>query len=225
MQTVVEALKRALSEIGTCQDDLNAKLVGALQKDSPYLWEANFPIAIVHTKDRVKDQKIVSAFERKNLFDDLGVTPTHYDEHTLEYLHDVAAEYLQCAALICMTKSPEYPREFLNKYPKDYWKKFQDIDNVKAIVEQASFGEDVSECTVEFVLRDVMRKRKEVSVLKGVGYVWIAEVSKDVDLTKVFQHYFLDNRAVVAVGDKSFYIGWSEKLKDINMRYFVCPPE
>ena len=39
------------------------------------------------------------------------------------------------------------------------------------------------------------------------------------------KHYFEDSTMVVKNAKKTYYMGWSDPLQDINMRYFVCPPE
>ena len=72
---------------------------------------------------------------------------------------------------------------------------------------------------VEFRLRELIRKRKEVHALKEVGFIWMAITKKDA--SKVFKHYFDENYLVI---DGQYHIGWKDKLKDISMRHFVYPP-
>jgi len=40
----------------------------------------------------------------------------------------------------------------------------------------------------------------------------------------VMTHYFGENVTRVERADRVYHIGWNDTLKDINMRYFVCPP-
>jgi len=218
MKALIEEIQEAL-KVGSVDT-----LAHTLAKNSHYLWERDYPIAVVHTNERIKEEKIVSFFEREKLLDSEGFTPTVYTKEQLDVIAQNAPAYLQCASVMALEKPTPYPQAFKDKFPKDYWKKLQDVEHIKAVIEIASFNDTDSKCSVEFSLREVMRKRKEVNVLKKVGYVWIAAIPKAIMIEQVMAHYFLENSTVVYKEDMAYYIGWNETLKGINMRYFVCPP-
>lgn len=218
MKELIEEIKSALAESHF------ESFEKALENKSRYYWQRDYPIAVVHNRERIESSAIIALLEKEGLLDEEGFTPECYSDKTLALLAKEAPNYIQSATLMALTKATHYPLHFKEKFPKDFWKKLQDFDHIKAVIETAKFTEDATECSVEFSLRDVMRKRKEVNVLKKVGYVWIAAIPKSIMIESVMQHYFLENRAVVTVGEMAYHIGWSETLKGINMRYFVCPP-
>jgi len=216
MKKVIEEIVSGLKEGGF--ERLEERLGGG------YLWERDYPIAVVHTKERIKEKEIVRFFEKEDLLDTKGFTPSEFTKEELESIAKNASAYLQQATMMCLYKPTPFPQVFKSKFPKDFWKKMQDVTHVKSVIEWSRFTDKDTKCSVEFALREVMRKRKEVNVLKQVGYVWIAEVPKDIMIEEVMKHYFLENCVVVSAGDKVYHIGWNETLKGINMRYFVCPP-
>jgi len=191
-----------------------------LSQKSDYLWERNYPIAVLHRKERIKEGAIAALLEEKGILDDTGLLT----QEQLDFVALNSPFYLQQATMVCLKSPTTYPRYFASKFPKDYWKKMQDISAVKSVIEWESFDASADKCSVEFALREVMRKRKEVNVLKKVGYIWIAAVPKGIMIDAVMTHYFGENVTRVERADRVYHIGWNDTLKDINMRYFVCPP-
>jgi hypothetical protein len=99
----------------------------------------------------------------------------------------------------------------------------QNPGNFKSVIELSIYNEDKDICEIELDLRDLMRSSKEVPSLKEIGFVWIAIVPSSMDIKKLFTHYFQQKFEIVANKDHITYIGWSDSLKEVNMRYFVCP--
>ena len=200
----------------------NASLVNALN-DSNLLYKADYPIALINAKERMEKREDTILFENKQLFDEMGLTPTHLSELQFHTIAGIGSKYLQRVSIMCLEKEPEKPLLFQVKRTNDYWKKIQDVSHISAMIETSLFSDDIDVCAVEFTLREIIRKRKEVHALKDVGFVWIAVTSSDV--SEVFKHYFHDNYTFVKIDRQSFHIGWSSTLRAISMRSFVCPPK
>lgn len=224
MQSVVKDLKVVLEGIEGYHDSYLSEITEAL-KDKVYIYQRAYPIALVHHESRVDESRVVGLLQERGLLDSEGFTTTTWSKESLEFLQHSCEEYLQEATMMVLKTPPSYPQRFTGNFPKDRWKKLQDIAQIVSTIEMAAFGEEVDKCGVEFYLREVMRKRKEVRRLKEVGYLYIAQVPKSVrEVEEVFQHYFQDNVIVVEHEYISYFVGWNEKLKDINMRYFLCLP-
>lgn len=179
-------------------------------------WIKNYPLAVIHSIKRAKSEMTTVHF--RELVGKDGITPKSYTDETLMKLSTNTPESFQYADFIAL-KGDDYPQiEFMEKNENDFWKKIQNVDHIESTFDYIEFTSSEDDSVIEFKLREIIRKRKEVHALKEVGFIWMA-VSEN-DASKVFQHYFGENYIHV---DK-FYIGWSEKLKDINMRYFVYPP-
>ena len=219
MKKLIDEIKAGIKEVGF------KNLDEQLGKCGSFIWEMNYPIAVVHSSERIKEKEIVTLFQKQQFLNKEGFTHSSYDKEQLDFLSDNAPQYLQMATMMCLKTQTPYPQPFKSKFPKDYWKKMQETDHVKSVIEMSSFTDKDTKCSVEFSLREVMRKRKEVNVLKKLGYVWIAEIPKTIDIEVVFKHYFLENYSVVYVKEMAYLIGWNETLGGINMRYFVCPPK
>ncbi len=225
MQEVIEDLKEVLGALQGYHDSFRERIISELG-DKKIHYKGAYPIAVVHSKTRIKEPHIVASLASRGLFDGEGLTPSSWSREDLEFLQYNCEAYIQESSIMALACEPSYPRTFTNKYPKDRWKKFQDVEHVIATIEMAAFGEEADKCALEFYLREVMRKRKEVSVLKGVGYLYIAQIPKSVEgASEVFAHYFKEQVAMIEHENVTYFMGWSEKLKDINMRYFVCKPE
>ncbi len=218
MQQVIHEIEEGIKKVGF------KSLCEILSKSPAFIWEEAYPIAVVHSQDRIKEKELVSLLKEHDLLNEEGFTPTSYSQDQLDFFVENAPQYLQTATIMCLKKATPYPQDFNSKFPKDYWKKMQEVEHVKSVVELSSFTDKDTKCSVEFALREVMRKRKEVNVLKKAGYVWIAKIPKDIMIDEVMKHYFLENYTVVYHDSIAYHIGWNETLKGINMRYFVCPP-
>lgn len=188
-------------------------------QNSDIIWKTNYPIAVVHSQAQFKNKDDAEFFEKQHLFDQEGHTPTSYDNETFKLLLANASSSLKNATLLALKEEPTTTIHYLPKRPNDYWKKIQEVEHIHASFDFSIFAQEDDICKVEFELREVIRARKEVHALKEVGFIWMAITDKDV--SKVFEHYFGQNYTLV---DGKYHIGWSETLKEINMRYFVCPP-
>ena len=200
----------------------NASLVNALN-DSNLLYKADYPIALINAKKRMEKSEDTILFENKQLFDEMGLTPTHPSESQFNTIADIGSKYLQRVSIMCLDNEPQTPPLFQVKRQNDYWKKIQEVSHIVSMIETSPWDDDAEVCDVEFSLREIIRKRKEVHALKDVGFVWIALTSSDV--SEVFKHYFHDNYTLVKTEEQTFHIGWSTTLRTISMRSFVCPPQ
>ncbi len=187
---------------------------------SDIMWKTDYPIAVVHSLAKFKNKDDAAFFQGHDLFDEEGHTLTSYDDETFKLLLDNAPSSLKHATLLALKQEPTTTIQYVPKRPTDYWKKIQEVEHIHASFDFSIFDNDEDICKVEFELREVIRSRKEVHALKEIGFIWMAVTKKDV--SKVFKHYFGQNYTRV---NGNYHIGWSETLKDINMRYFVCPPQ
>lgn len=218
MKNFIEGIQSALMHADEAH--FEEELVGK----SEYIWQRNYPIAIVHDKARIKEEEIGAFFEKEALLDAGGLTHSAYTARQLDAIAINAPAYMQRATMMVLSKKSPEPLHFSEKFPKDFWKKLQDTAHIKAVVEIGTFSREDDVCSVEFALREVMRKRKEVNALKKLPFVWIAVLPKAIMIDAVMKHYFLENHTRIEVGEMVYHIGWNETLKGINMRYFVCPP-
>ena len=182
------------------------------------MWKCDYPIAIIHSYDRMKTAS--SQVQFKELIDKDGKTPEQYTDETLLRLYKSTPESLKSVRLLALSHEPEQPVNYRVKRPNDFWKKIQDVEHIRASFDYHSFDVKDDICKVEFELREVIRKQKEVHSFKEIGFIWMAITEQDV--SKVFHHYFQENYILI---DGKYHLGWSETLKAINMRYFVCPPK
>ncbi len=73
-------------------------------------------------------------------------------------------------------------------------------------------------------MRDLMRSSKEIPSLKAIGFVWIVVVPKGYEIDRLLEHYFPEEWMRIEEASHTVYLGWHEKLGEVNMRYFICPP-
>lgn len=194
--------------------------------ESTYGCEKDYPVAIVHEQSRITDPSSLAFFTQNNLIDAKGFTPCSYDDTQTEAIVSNAPSYIQRVNYI-IAQSKAIPKPiFFNKFKHDFWKKIQSVDGLEAVIDVTVLSEETTECEVEASLRAIIRKRKEVHQLKKLTFVWIVETEVQSTATEsVLTHYFQEDYMLVKNAEKTYYIGWSDPLKNINMRYFVCPPE
>jgi len=216
MQTLIETLKKALTQSGT--------LMQNIRSEGAYYFREAYPVAVVHHQKRVKEEEIVSCLQNEGFLDADGYTPNNFDEQMIKTFASCAEAYVKKVSLICCSSKVEEKYTFQEKRPGDYWKKIVDPGNFEAVIEYSQYnnGEDI--CKIEFELRELMRSSKEVPSLKVLPYVWVVKVAKNVAILKLMQHYFGENYELVANGEETMAIGWSQTLQEVNMRYFICPP-
>jgi len=142
------------------------------------------------------------------------------EEYTIAVAKDNSKT--KVANLIVCSHLNEEPQTFRVKREGDFWKKLDARDDYLAVVECATFTNNSTLCEIEKEARDILRSRKEVHSVAGLGFVWVVEAGVDIDT--IFELYFKDNFLTLEQGSKKYYIGWTEKLKDVDMRNFVCPP-
>ena len=118
----------------------------------------------------------------------------------------------------------EMPQTFKVKREQDFWKKLDAREDYIAVVECTTFLEDTNICDIETVARDVMRSRKEVHNVATLGFVWVVSIDSKVNLDTLFQLYFKESYISLEQDESKYYIGWTEKLKELDMRHFICAP-
>lgn len=185
----------------------------------------NYPIKIVHEKTRIQENETLNKLNAINFFDQQGFSAAQYPSDMIDFLLENTPQYIECVSYAVSTKNIYENYVFVEKFPHDKWKKITADENLQAIIEFSKFSTDNSEQEIETQLRNIMRSRKEVPLLKTVAFIWIAEVPKNMDITNILQHYFLQNFTSVTTEKSKFFIAWNEQLQNINMRFFVYPPQ
>jgi len=197
-----------------------------LFNESHYGCQKDYPVAVVHEKTRITDPSSLAFFTQNNLLDSEGFTPCDYDDTQIEQIVSQAPDYIQRVNyIVAQSKAIPQPT-FFNKFKHDYWKKIQSVDGLEAVIDVTVLSNDTTECEAEASLRAIIRKRKEVHQLKKLTFIWVAETEgQSTPIETVLKHYFNEDYSVVKNEEKTYCIGWSTPLQNINMRYFVCPPE
>jgi hypothetical protein len=113
---------------------------------------------------------------------------------------------------------------FKVKREKDFWKKLEPRDDYKVVVECSLFSRDVALCEVETVGRDIMRSRKEVPSVAEKGFVWVVHIGPQENIDSLFQLYFKEDYITLNQDEAKYYIGWTDNLKSLDMRNFICDP-
>lgn len=128
------------------------------------------------------------------------------------------------ANLMVCNKLDETAQTFKAKREKDYWKKLEARDDYEAIVECSLFSREVSLCEIETIGRDIMRSRKEVPSVGLKGFVWVVHIGPQENLDSLFALYFKEDYITLNQDEAKYYIGWTESLKALDMRHFICDP-
>lgn len=216
-------MKKIVSEIHNgVQNSRNT--IEFLQKNSSRTWIKEYPIAVLHEINRVKDKDSLEKLNNISFFNDAGFSKNNYTQKEISNLIENIPTAIKTAYCICLKKSIEADYEFQEKFEHDRWKKVTDKKNFEALVEFSKFVDSHSSVEIETQLRDIMRSRKEIPSLKSIGFVWIVTLPKTSSIKDILDHYFLDNHIYVEQGRKITYIAWADKLANINMRYFVNTP-
>ena len=113
---------------------------------------------------------------------------------------------------------------FKVKREHDFWKKLEPRKAYRAVAEFSTFTDDISMPSIEKTGRDIMRSRKEVPTVGALGFIWVVRVSPLSNLDAIFQLYFKENYSTLSQEESKYYIGWCDKLKEMDMRNFVCDP-
>ena len=221
---LIKELQKALQH--TPSDIQIKDALHLLFNESHYGCQKDFPVAVVHEKTRISDPSSLAFFTQNNLIDTEGFTPGDYDDTQIEQIVSQAPDYIQRVNYI-VAQSKDIPQPtFFNKFKHDYWKKIQSVNGLEALIDVTVLANDTTECEAEASLRAIIRKRKEVHQLKKLTFIWVAETEgQSTPIETVLKHYFNEDYSVVKNEEKTYGIGWSTPLQNINMRYFICPPE
>lgn len=194
--------------------------------ESHYGCQKDYPVAIVHEQTRITKPSSLTFFTQNDLIDEEGFTPCNYDDTQINQIVSNAPSYIQRVNYM-VAQSKGIPKPiFFNKFKHDYWKKIQSVEGLEAVVDVTVLESHTAACKAEAALRAIIRKRKEVHQLKKLTFVWIVETEGDSEnIETVLKHYFEEDYTIVQNADKIYCMGWSNPLQNINMRYFVCPPE
>lgn len=194
--------------------------------NSSYGWKKDYLVAVVHEQTRISESSSLTFFTQNNLLDEEGFTPCVYDDTQIEQIVSNAPSYIQRVNYL-VARSKVIPKPiFFNKFKHDYWKKIQSVDGLEAVIDVCVLPEQTTNCEAEASLRAIIRKRKEVHQLKKLTFIWIVETQgQGTSIETVLKHYFQEDYRLVKNAEKTYCIGWSNPLQNINMRYFVCPPE
>jgi len=113
---------------------------------------------------------------------------------------------------------------FKVKREKDFWRKLEPRDDYEAVVECSLFSREVSLCNIETIGRDIMRSRKEVPSVAAKGFIWVVHLTPQENIDKLFQLYFKEDYITLQQDEAKYYIGWTDNLKSLDMRHFICDP-
>lgn len=226
MKKILDEIITALSSIQVSSIKNTAEMINtlasSLQEKGDYSWEKYYPIAIVHTKERIKEESIRRVFLEQGILDNDGLTETKISRSICSQIAKLAPQYVQQVGMMVFgIHEKKDTIEFLAKRPHDFWKKLASSEGMEAMVEMEYVGA-MDSAQIEYELREVIRKRKENSALKDVGFIWIAAVTKGDGAQGVFEHYFHENYTEVQSpeGKGSYWIGYSHTLRDVSMRTF-----
>lgn len=191
-----------------------------------YACEKDYPVAVVHESKRIKEENALKYFKENYLLDEEGLTQEEYPRDDLTRLSSYTPKYIQNVGfMLATTKDMPHPT-FFNKFKHDYWKKIQTVEGLEAVIDISALTPETNTCEAEAALRAIIRKRKEVHQLKKIAFTWIVEINgENSHIETVMKHYFENDTSILKNGRKTYYMGWSAPLQNINMRYFVCPPE
>lgn len=206
-------------------DEIISLLKSTLKLNPELSFIENYPIKIVHNQGRVKEVEILHYLNSLNFFDQNGFSAHSYQHETIKLLQKNTSTYIQCVSYGISKKQTYETYTFAEKFPHDRWKKIVNDDDLEAIVEISYFSSNTSLQSIETELRNIMRSRKEVPLLKKVGFIWVAYCDKKQDITNIMQHYFLENFRSFSTNNQTVFIGYNEQLQNINMRYFVYNPQ
>lgn len=192
----------------------------------PYHCEKDYPVAIVHEKRRIKEDEALKYFKENYLLDEDGLSYEEYPRDDLDKMIVAVPKYIQTVDFMLSKNKEIHEATFFNKLRHDYWKKIRSVEGLEAVIDISVFTPKSTICEAEASLRAIIRKRKEVHELKKIAFVWIVEVGgENPTLPIVMKHYFENNIMEVKKNRKTYYLAWATPLSNINMRYFVCPPE
>ena len=217
MIEIINELKDALKS--------NQSLIEGLSEKSSFTWQEDYPVAVVHESVRIKEKDIVESLIDNELLNSEGFSPNRYTDEMITVLDSSAPHYIKKVSIICLKSEPQTSYIFKEKRPHDYWKKVENPGTFQAVIELSNYDESKDICQIESELRDIMRSSKEVPSVKEIGFIWVATVPRSMDLNRLLKHYFIDKYEIIQKSDQTIYIGWSDTLGEVNMRYFVCPPK
>ncbi len=217
-------MNRIICDIHNAEQN-SRKTIEFLTQNSSYYWIADYPVAVVHEKNRIENATTLTELEEINYFDAEGFSKKSYTQQEIRLLKNTFPETLKTVYCICLTKQAKGEYFFREKFEHDRWKKIQDQTfNMEAFVESSKFKDSDNSEMIETCLRDIMRSAKEIPSLKAIGFVWIVTLPKDTKVIDILEHYFGNNHIFIEKGRKITYIAWDERLANINMRQFVNTP-
>jgi hypothetical protein len=227
MKEIVDEIIAVLSSKQAAFVENTAMMIDTLAANvdgkGQYWWEKRFPIAIVHTQHRIQEDNIQKEFREHGLIDSAGMTPSSLTRAQCDDIANISPQYIQQVDFMVFSAQKNIKSiDFVAKRPHDFWKKLASSDDMAAMVEMEYFA-TMDSAQIEYELREVIRKRKENSALKDVGFIWIAAVRGNEEAQGVFEHYFHQNKCQIKSSDEgnvSYWIGWSNTLRDVSMRTF-----
>jgi len=208
-------------------------------KETKTIWIENYPIALVRTSQKICNKSLIKVMETAGFFSEKNETVT-LSKMTFNSVNTEGEKCFQKVDFALFTNMANTDViSFKAKRNNDFWRRVISMDNSLGIVSfQMLQREEVRTETiqneldnskngqwkVESSLRDGIRSKKESSALREIPFIWVMVIeNKDSDtyhIKALLAHYF--QKRVRRVESESYisYIGWAEKLSDINMRYF-----
>lgn len=240
MKEIIRELTDALVQVQMEAGGSLAAAVSAQLKKSGFAWAEAYPISLLHSRLKIKDDTEGEKLKNRGFFDSEGFSAKEHSLSTLKALQEIAESSFQTIDLAVLDKEPAVEELlFENKRPNDYWKRLMNVGHIRAMVGlQYAAGRDCSSGAIESALqtsengqwpiesdlRDAMRSKKENALLRNKPFVWIvmqddAGAYGPDHIALMLKHYFGDN-VVQGEGDIRFYIGYMDELNAVSLREF-----
>ena len=114
-------------------------LIEALNKESSFSWQEDYPVAVVHESVRIKEKGIVESLRDKELLDCSGFSPNQYTDEMISVLDTSAPQYIKKVSIMCLKGETHTSYIFKEKRPHDYWKKVENSGTFHAMMRAKIF--------------------------------------------------------------------------------------
>ncbi len=219
MQNVLTSLEETLSQSHALVKEALLNQLASNLVTVGIKWKVNYPVAIKH--DGLHTQQDF----------DLQALETYSGDHL---------DTVRSIDLVALTKDVSQ-LTFAAKRPKDFWKRLQSVEHIKAMIAILCTTSDACSDTaienslktsnkgqweLETELRDAMRANKENRDLGVKPFIMVMAkpyVQEPTDhVEKMLQHYFSDHVRVIRSEDSkvNYYLAYHEHMGEIGMRYF-----
>lgn len=240
---IVTLFQQALKQL-RCQNfnekekvlaDIEASLVAL----STCQIKKHFIVGLVNKKEKIDNKELLTTLDDVGYFSSEAYRTT-LNEKKLQALRERSQSYFQTVDFALFLEHVNLENlDYKAKRRDDYWRRIVKMEASLGVVtvhlinaaelQEKNIEHDLNtsangQWVLESDLRDAIRSKKESSALKDIPFVWIGIVLKsdfnEKNLKQLCQHYFEKNFVRVESENCVSFMGFNEKLSDINMRYF-----